>query len=245
MENYKNNICIVGKDVNIIKKELNLYKDDNRKKIENFWDIISCNDWNNITEILKGKITAFKEGKFSFTIIVSLSDLDNEQKVKINELFRNLENDLIEDIISEYYFPFIIFLVHKEKDIIDLKKELIQYSTIDERNISYFISPLKKDANKEKNIELIKLKIYKIYSYFCELGYILEYEDQTIKLYKESLEDFLPVNALVIGKTQVGKSTIINAFLKEKRAKEGNNASNETEKLSTYHIDEIPLLLNE
>lgn len=73
----------------------------------------------------------------------------------------------------------------------------------------------------------------------------MEYEDQTIKLYKESLEDFLPVNALVIGKTQVGKSTIINAFLKEKRAKEGNNASNETEKLSTYHIDEIPLLLNE
>ena len=93
METYKNNICIVDKDVNTIKKELDLYEEKNKKKIENFWDVVSCNDWNNIIEILKSKISSYKGEKFSFTLIISLSDLDNEQIVKITKLFQKLEDD--------------------------------------------------------------------------------------------------------------------------------------------------------
>ena len=63
---------------------------------------------------------------------------------------------------DSYNFPFIIFLVQKVEDITDLQKEFIQYENIDKRNISFFISPLKFNANKEKNIKLIKQKIYKI-----------------------------------------------------------------------------------
>lgn len=59
MEAYKSNICIVDKDVNTIKKELDLYEEKNKKKIENFWDVVSCNDWNNIIEILKSKISSY------------------------------------------------------------------------------------------------------------------------------------------------------------------------------------------
>ena len=130
METYKNNICIVDKDVNTIKKELDLYEEKNKKKIENFWDVVSCNDWHNIIEILKSKISSYKWEKFSFTLIISLSDLDNEQIVKITKLFQKLEDDLVDNIISEYYFPFIIFLVQKESDSIDLQKELIQYEIV-------------------------------------------------------------------------------------------------------------------
>ena len=244
-ENNKNNIGIVGKDVNQIKMDLSLYKEDNKKKLENFWNIISFSEWNDIIEILKNNISDYRKEKFSFTIIISLGDLDNEQKIKINQLLQNLEDNLMENEFSEYYTPFLIFLVQKEEDIIDLKKEFIQYNYIDIRNFSFFISPLKIDANKEINIKKIKRKIYKIYSYFYELGDTLQFEGQTIKLYEEPDKELLPINTLVIGKTQVGKSTVINTLLKEKRAREGDNASNETEKLLTYHIDGIPLLIND
>ena len=244
-ENNKNNIGIVGKEVNLIKMDLSLYKEDNKKKLENFWNIISFSEWNDIIEILKNNISDYRKEKFSFTIIISLGDLDNEQKIKINQLLQNLEDNLMENEFSEYYTPFLIFLVQKEEDIIDLKKEFIQYNYIDIRNFSFFISPLKIDANKEINIKKIKRKIYKIYSYFYELGDTLQFEGQTIKLYEEPDKELLPINTLVIGKTQVGKSTVINTLLKEKRAREGDNASNETEKLLTYHIDGIPLLIND
>ena len=42
MKSYKNNVCIVGKDVNAIIKELDLFSEKNKKKIENNWNIFSC-----------------------------------------------------------------------------------------------------------------------------------------------------------------------------------------------------------
>ena len=243
MEKYKNNICIVGKDVNTIQKELNLFEENNITKIENFWNVISC-DWEEVIEIIKSSNTDYKNEKFSLTIIFSLNNLNNEQKKKINNLIIDLEDNLESDNISEYNFPFLIFLVQNEEDKNDLEKEFLQYKIIDKRNISFFISPLKNDSSKEKNIDLIKMKIYKIYSYFYGLGDELNI-GKKIKLYKESEEGLIPVNTLVIGRTQVGKSTFINTILKEKRAKEGNNSSSETEKLLTYHIDQVPLLIND
>ena len=243
MEKYKNNICIVGKDIKIIQKELNLVKEDQIDKIENFWNVILC-DWKDVIEKIKSYNIGLKIEKFSLTIIFSLDDLNNKEKEKINNLMRGLDENLEEDIISDYKFPFIIFLVQNEQDENDLKNEFLQYTNIDKRNISYFISPLKNDSSKEKNKNLIKNKIFKIFSYYYELGdEFLIGKNNTIKLYENSHEDLFPVNVLVIGRTQVGKSTFINTILKEKRAKEGDDSSNETEKLLTYHIDGVPLLL--
>ena len=139
MENFKNNICIVGKDVNKIKEELDLFREENKKKIENNWDIFSCG-WDNIIELIKSKNTDYKKEKFSFTIIISLDNLDdkqNDQKAPVNILFQSLDRMLMEYEISEYYFPFFIILVQKEVDIIDLKKEFLQYNNIDQRNVSF------------------------------------------------------------------------------------------------------------
>ena len=71
-ENNKNNIGIVGKEVNLIKMDLSLYKEDNKNKLENFWNIISFSEWNDIIEILKHNISDYRKEKFSFTIIISL-----------------------------------------------------------------------------------------------------------------------------------------------------------------------------
>jgi hypothetical protein len=115
-ENNKNNIGIVGKEVNLIKMDLSLYKEDNKKKLENFWNIISFSEWNDIIEILKNNISDYRKEKFSFTIIISLGDLDNEQKIKINQLLQNLEDNLMENEFSEYYkYPFLNIFSSKRR----------------------------------------------------------------------------------------------------------------------------------
>ena len=244
--NNKNNICIIGndeKDVELIKTELNLNKDFNENKIENYWNIFSYG-WNHIKDIiavLKSNSSPFNNEIFSFTIIASLNEIKGSQKEQINELFKNIENSKI----REHKYPFIIFLIKNAEEEAVLKNELNKYKKFDERNISIFISPLIDNKLKEKNIKLIKLKINKIFSYFYELGDEFEFGGQTIKLYEEPEIGLLPVNVLVIGKTQVGKTTLINSFLNEKRAKEGSNAFSVTKKLTTYHIDKVPMLIND
>ena len=81
----------------------------------------------------------------------NLDDMQNDQKASLNILFQSLDRMLMQDEISEYNFPFFIILVQKEVDIIDLKKEFLQYNNIDQRNFSFFISPLK-DASSKENI---------------------------------------------------------------------------------------------
>ena len=50
IENYYNNICIIGKNIDKIIKELGLFKEENKEKIENRWYISSYNI-NNSEEI--------------------------------------------------------------------------------------------------------------------------------------------------------------------------------------------------
>ena len=47
IENYYNNICIIGKNIDKIIKELGLFKEENKEKIENRWYISSYNINNN------------------------------------------------------------------------------------------------------------------------------------------------------------------------------------------------------
>ena len=50
---------------------------------------------------------------------------------------------------------------------------------------------------------------------------------------------------LILGRTQVGKSTFINTLLGEKRAKEGGKGSSVTKNHLIYHLDNIPLEIND
>ena len=85
----------------------------------------------------------------------------------------------------------------------------------------------------------------KIFSYFFELGDKFIINGKEFKLYKETEEKLFPINILMLGKTQVGKSTFINTLLNEKRAKEGGEGSSVSQRQISYHIDEVPLIIND
>ena len=256
-EKYDNNICIIGKKINKIIKELGLFKEKNKEKLENNWIISSYNINNNeeIEQIYNKIITNindmkeksdFSEEIFSYTIIYSLDDLKKNKNEKDN--ITKLFNIISLKIEYFYYHPFFIWLAKDEKD----KEELDSFISsqndikIDKRNIECFITPLNDNLEeKEKKIKLIKQKIYKNFSYFFEMGDEFKYKDTIFKLYEETKEKLFPINILILGKTQVGKSTFINTLLKEKRAKEGGEGFSETKAHNSYHIDNIPLIIND
>lgn len=245
MEQYKNKIYLIGKDLYNIRTFLKLYHDLNNNEITDFWEINTL-DWNDIIPQLKGDIqnADYRMEKYSNTIIFSMDILNNNEIRNVETLVENFENLFENDEITDYYFPFLVFLIQNEEDKNKIE-DIFQNKSIDPRNISFFISPLRNDDNKKNNIQLIRNKLFEIFSYYYGLGDEIKIGNfLPIKLYKGS-DGLLPVNVLVLGKTQVGKSTFINTILKSKKAKEGDNASSETEKKFSYHIDNVPLLLND
>ena len=136
-----------------------------------------------------------------------------------------------------YYQPFIIILVNNESDKQKIEKNLNNKKLlegIDKRKISNFM--------KEDSSNIIK-KINKIFLYFFGLGEEFKINNKEYKLFSP-IKDLNPINILVLGKEQNGKSTFINSLLIELRAKEGNG-SKETKDFKTYHLDGIPLLIND
>jgi len=243
-----NNICLIGNNIDIIQKELKLSKE--KYKDCNFF-LYKLNNEDNIEEsqnISKELLKLFKgiidkdysndsNDVFSFTIIYSLNNF--KENINEKEFIKKLFLDIFVQITSNYFLPFFIFLAkdNQEKDEFNKFLEIDEIQKIDKRNISCFI------FNKEKN--LIKEKIYKIYNFFYEKGDVFEFENRKIKLYKEPKETLFYINILTLGKTQVGKSTFINTLLKEKKAREGGDGSSVTSKQMSYHVDNIPLIIND
>ncbi len=254
--NYDNNICIIGEDIESIKNKLNLNKnkDENSNKLENLWNIISYeindnnnneykllvenedklfdNILNNIENIKKNSIYDVNK-IFSFTIIHYLNKIESQIK-NLEKMFEKIIVKFKDDF---YYQPFIIILVNNEPDKQKIEnflnnKKLLE--GIDKRKISNFI--------KEDSSNIIK-KLNKIFFYFFGLGDKFEINNKEYKLFSPN-KDLNPINILVLGKEQNGKSTFINSLLMELRAKEGNG-SKETKDFTTYHLDGIPLLIND
>ena len=256
-EKYDNNIYILGKNVEEIKKELGIFKSKNMDKLENRWHIFSSDvkDNKDIEEYFNEIISnindmkdqsEYSEETFSYTIIYSLDQIKSNQNVTKN--IKLLLEIITNKIKSSYYHPFIILLAENEKDKeeIDffLNSDDIYEIKIDKRNVECFVSPLN-IKGKEIHVKLIKRKIYKIFSYYFEIGDEIKFKDKIIKLYDEARENLFPINILILGKTQVGKSTFINALLKEKRAKEGGEGYSETKGQISYHLDNIPLIISD
>ena len=256
---YNNNVHLLGKDIKSIQQKLGLFKEEIKNQKENEPIIRLENDWNiysheiskdldikkiftTIKESLSKIIedSSFSNDIFSFTIIYSLDNLANEKE--------NIQNflNIILDKVTTFYLPFFIFLIKDENDKSEFNKFVEEVIKIDKRNISCYISPLNENIkNKKENEELIKLKILKIFSYFFELGDNFNINGKKYKLYKEKKEKLYPINILLLGKTQVGKSTFLNTLLNEKKAKEGGEGSSVTQRQISYHLDEIPLIVND
>ena len=246
MNDLKNNICLLGENVNLLQKDLDLIQDKNIDKIENLWNIISfeLKDKNKEIDIIFDKVIdslkqqnkKYSKKIFSYTIIYAL-DIFNEEK---ENYLKSLLNKIVKAFPNFFDHPFIILLGEDESNknkIVSFINREIQNIGIDKRNISFFI--------KKKEKEMIRNKILKIFSYFYELGDEIEYKKKHFRLYKKNEEKYYPINILILGRTQVGKSTFINTLLGEKRAKEGYKGSSVTKNHLIYHLDNIPLEIND
>ena len=201
MEQYKNKIYLIGKDLYDIRNILKLYQDLNNNEITGFWEINTL-DWNNIIPQLKEDINNadYRMEKYSNTIIFSMDILNNNEIRNVETLVQNFEILFENDEITDYYFPFLVFLIQNEEDKNKIEN-IFQNKSIDPRNISFFISPLKNDDNKKNNIQLIRNKLFEIFSYYYGLGDEIKIGNfLPIKLYKGA-DGLLPVNVLVLGKT--------------------------------------------
>jgi len=201
MEQYKNKIYLIGKDLYDIRNILKLYQDLNNNEITGFWEINTL-DWNNIIPQLKEDINNadYRMEKYSNTIIFSMDILNNNEIRNVETLVQNFEILFENDEITDYYFPFLVFLIQNEEDKNKIEN-IFQNKSIDPRNISFFISPLKNDDNKKNNIQLIRNKLFEIFSYYYGLGDEINIGNFLhIKLYKGA-DGLLPVNVLVLGKT--------------------------------------------
>ena len=250
---FENNICLIGKNIDSIEEKLDLKKDNNENRIQNLWNIILFEKgnaenmdkvFNKVIDSLKEKNKKFSNKIYSYTIIYSLEEFNVNQE---NHL-RTLLTEIIKICDSYFNQPFLILLSQDESDkkkvINFFNKEEIQNIGFDQRNISYFISPINSN-NNEKNEEMIKQKIFKIFSYFYELGDEFEYKKKPFILYKRTKEKYYSINMLILGRSQVGKSTFINTLLGEKKAKEGGRGFSITKNQLTYHLDDIPLEIND
>lgn len=249
-----NNIWIIGKDLQKIKNRLHLLTINDKNEIEYYYKIFPNDLQNNsilddnlieqINNFYCDKVNKEKYSNdldkitFSLTIIYSSYNLDKEdEQNNIKHLFSVIINN---DDFSSYYQPFFIFLVNNDRDISNLINNnyfIEENQSIDIRNCSYFISPI----IQKQNSDLIKEKIRKIFAYFFQFGDKFKIGDRMCKLYKDPETPLFSINILLLGQSQVGKSTFLNIILKEKKAKEGGEFTNVTDSNKTYHIDGIPL----
>jgi len=246
MYDLKNNICLLGENVDLLQKELDLIQDKNIDKIENLWNIISFElkdknkeidtNFDQVIDSLKQQNKKYSKKIFSYTIIYAL-DILNEEK---ENYLKSLLNKIVKAFPDFFDHPFIILLGEDESNknkIVSFINREIQNIGIDKRNISFF--------TKIKEKEMVRNKILKIFSYFYERGDEFEYQKKKFKLYKMTEEKYYPINFIILGRTQVGKSTFINTLLGEKRAKEGGKGSSITQNQLIYHLDNIPLEIND
>ena len=113
-----NNICIIGKNVDIIQKELNLSKEKYKKwnfflyKLNNIDDKeesqnISKELLESLENIIDKDYSNDSNEVFSYTIIYSLNNFKENNNEK--EFIKNLFIDIFKLIASNYFLPFSFF----------------------------------------------------------------------------------------------------------------------------------------
>jgi predicted GTPase len=153
--------------------------------------------------------------------------------ITVNKLLDEKSKLFFEDIqnISEQKSnqPFILFVTKEEDpDIKDLYK-LITNEYFDKRGL--YATKFPSDNNKD-GIKAILDYICKFRSYYHEHGNSFDLDEDNITNYK--------FNILLCGRAGTGKSSFINQFLKNRRAKEGEGLS-VTHKIIEYTHQIYPI----
>ena len=164
--------------------------------------------------IKKGKEAQNNNDKNNFTFSEVVIILDNSE---INNQIENIRKYLLKENIfrNEHFFPFFIFITPKNLDLSDfLETNIFQYKII----LNDILN-----NNVEKNEEIFALyrKINILFCYYNELGdefSFLNSQGKTIEIKTDETNSPISLNILLIGRTGVGKSTLINIILEEKKS---------------------------
>jgi GTP-binding protein EngB required for normal cell division len=131
--------------------------------------------------------------------------------------------------------PFILFLTKKEENP-DITK-LYQFITneyLDKRTLYALKYP---ELNNEEETKLILEQICKFRNYFHEEG-------DSYETFNDELSSDYKFNILLCGRAGTGKSTFINKFLENKKAKEGEGLS-VTHKIISYSSSKYPINISD
>lgn len=230
-DSYGMNVFFIGN----LKKLKDIICDESKKNnvIKQFWNFeFPENDnlnkvINNYFEKLKGnRNKRDKTINIRETLIVKVKDLFDPEVLLIMELLNGLG--------QIQYMPIILFLVENENS---------NRSTIDNYSLKYKrIEPrLIFIEDYSENPQFIEEKIFpkllRICSIHNELGDRFNYieGDKVIEEY-DLIEQYYPfnINIACIGRFGQGKSTGVNAILKDYKAKESSKGSSQTKELTFY-----------
>jgi len=131
--------------------------------------------------------------------------------------------------------PFILFLTRKEEnpDITKLYK-FITNEYLDKRNLVALKYP---ELNNEEELKIILEQICKFRNYFHEGG-------DSYETFNDELSSDYKFNILLCGRAGTGKSTFINKFLGDKKAKEGEGLS-VTHNIISYSSSKYPINISD
>ena len=197
------------------------------------------NDFNN-------KLKNLTKNEENQIIVYRILDLQKEEN-NIKDILKNINS--IKDELLDKSLPFLLFLFEDQdntriKNMVNdiIKKENL--NKLDKRFLFY-----SKYSNEESDLDLLKKKIYRAFSYFNEYGDIYILNDIKIDLRKTKFEHY--INIICIARSQMGKSTFINKYMssfankeeEEIKAKEGGNEKACSRKIAKYYINNSPVTL--
>ena len=168
-------------------------------------------------------------------------DLKECVLVKIKNVFDpevNLIEKKVNSLRKSEYMPIVLFLLDNDFSN-DTKFTLDkQYDRIDPR----LIILAKYDENNTKNIEALLLRFCSIYN---ELGDRFTVGSGNKAEDYDLIDQYFPfnVNIACIGRIGQGKSTGVNAILREYKAKESSKGGSQTKKVSFYQVNGQPIRL--
>jgi GTP-binding protein EngB required for normal cell division len=232
-------IKIIGSNMNKFYDELK--KSTFLRNIINYWDIdnLETLNYENLQcyfNYLK-EINLKDEEKFENNAI----NLKEVLILKVNNIFDPEVNVLIEEIdqLSQTYcMPLVLLLTVNNSDqklVIDTDK----YDYIDPR-LFFVAKYTEKPKELEKEIFPLLLRLCSIHN---ELGDVFcvgkDNKGESFDLTETSFP--FNLNIACVGRFGQGKSTGVNALLKEYKAKESNKGSSQTKNLTYYQVKNHPI----
>ena len=236
-DNFYMHVKLIGEKMDSFYDDLN--NSDYLNNIRKFWDIDPISHKDNLKQIISyfddlNELIENEDEKAQNLRECLIVQVKNTLSKEVNFIIEQMDN-----LLLTYRMPLVLFLTTEkcEKNI-NIDKE--KYESIDPRLI--FIQDYPEDkALFEKEISPLLLRLCSIHN---DLGDRIEIgnKDKDKVIYNLITDAYrFNLNIACIGRAGQGKSTGVNEILNSYKAKETNNGSSQTKKLSYYQVDKRPI----